>query len=71
MSILEQFKKQLPQTYNKYLFLQGYTPQEILESSRQQILEQAQLNNSRDINEAVEQIANSILNRYLFIKLKM
>ena len=71
MSILEQFKKQLPQTYNKYIFLQGYTPQEILESSRQQILEQAQLNNSRDINEAVEQIANSILNRYLFIKLKI
>ncbi len=71
MSLLEQFKRQLPQTQNKYLYLQGYTPQEILEASRQEILDQAQLNNSKDINEVVEQVANSILNRYLYIKLKL
>ena len=68
MSLFDANKKPLPDNDNGFLYLQGYTPQEILEIARKQIYnhyqeEQAKEKIEKYLEKCLEDVLGDLLNK--------
>lgn len=69
MSVFDYYKRPLPDNNNRYLYLQGYTPQEILEYRRKEIFTQVEEQIIKEnveiyVEECLDNVLGDLLDKY-------